>query len=57
MWKAIESADSIDHMSQDAWEKLKLKSLNWNGCDMFGGVYDSVEWELGPHGKNLHASC
>ena len=24
---------------------------------MFGGVYDSVEWELGPHGKHLHASC
>ena len=24
---------------------------------MFGGVYDSLEWELGPHGKHLYASC
>ena len=44
-------------MTQGAWEKLKLKLLNWNGCDRLGGVYDSVEWELGPHGKYLHASC
>ena len=21
------------------------------------GLYDSVDWELGPHGKHLHASC
>ena len=20
-------------------------------------IVDSVDWELGPHGKNLHASC
>ena len=57
------SADYVDHMTQGAWEKLKLKSQNWNGCDRFGGVYDRfggvydrVEWELGPHGKHLHAS-
>ena len=37
--------------------KLKLKSLNWKGCDRFGNVYDSVDWELGPHGKHLHTSC
>ena len=55
--KPCESADSIDNMTQGAWEKLKLKSLNWKGCDRFGNVYDSVNWELGPHGKHLHASC
>ena len=49
--------DSIENMTQGAWEKLKLKSLNWKGCDRFGNVYDSVDWYLGPHGKHLHASC
>ena len=55
--KPCESADSVDNMTQGAWEKLKLKSLNWKGCDRFGNVYDSVDWECGPHGKHLHASC
>ena len=55
--KPCESTDSIDNMTQGAWEKLKLKSLNWKGCDRFGNVYDSVDWELGPYGKHLHASC
>jgi len=49
--KPCESADSIDNMTQSA---LKLKSLNWKGCDKFG---NDVDWELGPHGKHLHASC
>ena len=47
--KPCESADSIVKMTQGAWEKLKLKSLNWKGCDRFGNAYDSVDWELGPH--------
>ena len=55
--KPCESADSIDNMTRGAWEKLKLKSLNWKGCDRFGNVYDSVDWELGPQGKHLHATC
>ena len=55
--KPCESADSIDKMTQGAWEKLKLKLLNWKGCDRFGNVCYSVDWELGPHGKHLHASC
>ena len=55
--KPCESADSIVKMTQGAWEKLKLKSLNWKGCDRFGNAYDSVDWELGPHGKHLRASC
>ena len=46
--KPFESADSIDKMTQGACEKLKLKSLNWKGCDRFG---DRVDWELGPHEK------
>ena len=53
--KPCELADSIDKMTQVACEKLKLKSLNWKGCDRFGN--DSVDWELRPHGKRLHASC
>ena len=32
-------------MTPGACEKLKLKSLNWKGCDRFGNVYDSVDWE------------
>ena len=32
-------------------------SLNWKGCDRFGNVYDSVDLELGPLGKHVHASC
>ena len=55
--KPCESTDSIENMTHGAWEKLKLKSFNWKGCDRFGNVYDSVDWELGPHGKHLHASC
>ena len=55
--KPCESTDSIDNMTQGAWEKLKLKSLNWKGYDRFGNVYDNVDWELEPHGKHLHASC
>ena len=47
--KPCESADSIVKMTQGAWEKLKLKPLNWKGCDRFGKAYDSVDWE--------HASC
>ena len=43
--KPCESADSIDKMTQGACEKLKLKSLDWKGCDRFGNVYDSVDWE------------
>jgi len=46
MWEASESTDSINNMTQAAREKLKLKSLNWKGCDRFGNVYDSVDWEL-----------
>ena len=56
--KPCESADSIVKMNQGALEKLiKLKSLNWMGCDRFGNAYDSVDWELEPHGKHLRASC
>ena len=40
--------ESADKMTQGACEKFKL---NWKGCDRFGNVYDSVDWELGPHGK------
>jgi len=25
--------------------------------EKFGSVYDSVDWDLGPHGKHLFASC
>lgn len=50
-------ADSINNMTPGAWEKLKLKSLNWKGCDRYGNVYDSVDWELGPRGHHMHTSC
>ena len=46
--KPCESADSIDKMTE--------KSLNWS-CWTGRGVIDGVDWELGPHGKHLHASC
>ena len=31
--KPCELTDSIENMTHSAWEKLKLKSLNWKGCD------------------------
>jgi len=50
--KPCESTDSIENMTQGALEKLKLKIIELEGCDRFGNVYDSVDWEFGPH---LHA--
>ena len=37
-------------MAKEVWTKLKSKSLNWKGCDTFGNVHDTVDWEL-------HANC
>ena len=50
--KPCESADSIDKMTQGAWEKLKLKSLNWKGIEI--GL-EMCMIELGPHGKHRSA--
>lgn len=55
--KPCKSSDAIDNLSKEAWEKLRLKALNWKGLDRFGHVYDTVDWDLGPIGKHMHANC
>lgn len=55
--KPCKASDSTNNMAKEAWTKLKYKSLNWKGCDTFGNVHDTVDWELGPSGKYLHANC
>ena len=54
--ETCKASDSINNMAKEAWTKLKSKSLNWKGCDTFGNVHDTVDWELGPSGKYLHAN-
>ena len=55
--KPCKASDSIEKMNKEAWDKLKSKLLKWKGCDKFGNVYDTVDWELGPCGKHVHDSC
>ena len=55
--KPCEESDSIDNITKETWDKLKSKSLNWKGCDRFGNVHYTVDWELDPYGKHMHISC
>ena len=53
--KPCKASDSINNMAKEAWTKLKSKSLT--GRAVIGNVHDTVDWELDPSGKYLHANC
>ena len=36
---------------------MKLQTLQWNGLDQFGNVYESVDWDHGPQGIFFHKIC
>ena len=55
--KPCDASNAIDNLGKEAWEKLKLKAFNWKGLDMFGNVYDTVNWQQGPSGKHVHGNC
>jgi hypothetical protein len=55
--KPCDASNAIDNLRKEAWEKLKLKAFNWKGLDMFGNVYDTVNWQQGPSGKHVHGNC
>ena len=43
----------------EKWQKLKLKAEEWKGLDKYGNVFNTVNWEEGPCGKNstFHRKC
>ena len=49
--------DSLDTISAEKWENIKDKSLQWKGIDKFQHVNTTMEWDKGPKGYYMHASC
>ena len=49
--------DSIDKITDDKWNNIKLNAERWKALDKFGDVWETTNWDNGQKGRFMHNNC
>lgn len=50
-------SDSLNNITDQKWNSIREKSLQWKGLDRFQNACENVDLEKGPKGYFMHSTC